>query len=73
MNVGVGFLILAMLLTPAVDGVAKTLSADHTPMMIAFLRYLCRRADRARRGARAPAGASSCRAATGSDSSCAPR
>ena len=40
MNVGVGFLILAMLLTPAVDGVAKTLSADHTPMMIAFVRYL---------------------------------
>ena len=41
MNVGVGFLVLAMLLTPAVDGVAKTLSADHTPMMIAFLRYFC--------------------------------
>ena len=40
MNVGVGFLVLAMLLTPAVDGVAKTLSADHTPMMIAFVRYL---------------------------------
>lgn len=40
MQLGVGFLILAMLLTPAVDGVAKTLSADHTPMMIAFLRYL---------------------------------
>ena len=39
MNVGVCFLILAMLLTPAVDGVAKTLSADQTPMMIAFLRY----------------------------------
>ena len=28
-----------MLLTPAVDGVAKTLSAEQTPMMIAFLRY----------------------------------
>ena len=40
MNVGVCFLILAMLLTPAVDGVAKTLSAEHTPMMIAFIRYL---------------------------------
>ena len=40
MQVGVCFLILAMLLTPAVDGVAKTLSADHTPMMIAFVRYL---------------------------------
>lgn len=40
MNVGVGFLILAMLLTPAVDGVAKTLSAEHSPMMIAFVRYL---------------------------------
>jgi drug/metabolite transporter (DMT)-like permease len=40
MNVGVCFLILAMLLTPAVDGIAKTLSADHTPMMIAFVRYL---------------------------------
>lgn len=40
MQLGVGFLILAMMLTPAVDGVAKTLSADQTPMMIAFLRYL---------------------------------
>jgi drug/metabolite transporter (DMT)-like permease len=40
MNVGVCFLILAMLLTPAVDGVAKALSAGHTPMMIAFVRYL---------------------------------
>ena len=40
MNVGVAFLILAMLLTPAVDGVAKSLSAAHSPMMIAFLRYL---------------------------------
>jgi drug/metabolite transporter (DMT)-like permease len=33
------FLILAMLLTPAVDGVAKTLSTEHSPMMIAFVRY----------------------------------
>ena len=41
MRLGVGFLVLAMLLTPAADGVAKTLSADHSPMMIAFLRYLC--------------------------------
>lgn len=40
MNAGVIFLVLAMLLTPAVDGVAKTLSADHSPMMIAFVRYL---------------------------------
>ena len=40
MQSGVCFLILAMLLTPAVDGVAKILSAEHTPMMIAFLRYL---------------------------------
>jgi drug/metabolite transporter (DMT)-like permease len=40
MQSGVCFLVMAMLLTPAVDGVAKTLSADHTPMMIAFLRYL---------------------------------
>ena len=40
MNIGVAFLVLAMLLTPAVDGVAKTLSAEHTPMMIAFIRYL---------------------------------
>ena len=40
MQLGVSFLVLAMLLTPAVDGVAKTLSSEHTPMMIAFLRYL---------------------------------
>ena len=40
MNAGVIFLILAMLLTPAVDGVAKMLSADYSPMMIAFVRYL---------------------------------
>jgi drug/metabolite transporter (DMT)-like permease len=40
MNAGVIFLILAMLLTPAVDGVAKTLSADYSPMMVAFVRYL---------------------------------
>ena len=41
MQSGVCFLVLAMLLTPAVDGVAKTLTADHSPMMIAFLRYFC--------------------------------
>ena len=40
MNAGVGFLILAMLLTPAVDGVAKSLSAEHSATMIAFVRYL---------------------------------
>lgn len=40
MNAGVAFLIIAMLLTPAVDGVAKSLSADYSPMMIAFVRYL---------------------------------
>lgn len=39
MNAGVTFLVLAMLLTPAVDGVAKSLSEDYSPMMIAFLRY----------------------------------
>lgn len=41
MQTGVCFLVLAMLLTPAVDGVAKSMAADHSPMMIAFLRYLC--------------------------------
>lgn len=40
MKAGVAFLVLAMLLTPVVDGVAKVLAADYTPMMIAFLRYL---------------------------------
>ena len=39
MQAGVLFLIVAMTLTPAVDAVAKTLSADHSAMMIAFLRY----------------------------------
>ena len=61
--------ILAMLLTPAVDGVAKTLSADHSPMMIAFLRYFCRRADRAGGRRAAPGGGSWCRAATAPASS----
>lgn len=40
MRTGVIFLVLAMLLTPAVDGVAKTMASTATPMMIAFLRYL---------------------------------
>lgn len=40
MNPGVIFLVMAMLLTPMVDGVAKTLSADYSPMTIAFVRYL---------------------------------
>ncbi len=39
MQAGVLFIILAMLLTPAVDGVAKTLSVEHTAMEVAFLRY----------------------------------
>jgi drug/metabolite transporter (DMT)-like permease len=39
MQAGVLFLVLAMLLTPAVDGVAKTLSDTYTPMEIAFFRY----------------------------------
>lgn len=37
---GVGLLALAMLLTPAADGVAKALSTDTSPIAIAFLRYL---------------------------------
>jgi drug/metabolite transporter (DMT)-like permease len=41
MQSGVCFLVVAMLLTPAVDGVAKSLTTDHSPMMIAFLRYSC--------------------------------
>ena len=70
MNVGVCFLILAMLLTPAVDGVAKTLSAEHSPMMIAFVRYFsagliallvaARHRPPHRRGRRATARASWC-------------
>jgi drug/metabolite transporter (DMT)-like permease len=40
MRIGVGLLVLAMLLTPAADGIAKTLSDEHSPMTIAFLRYL---------------------------------
>lgn len=39
MQIGVCFLVLAMALTPAVDGMAKTLASDYSPMMIAFLRY----------------------------------
>lgn len=40
MRGGIALLVLAMLLTPAVDGVAKALSNEYSPMMIAFLRYL---------------------------------
>jgi drug/metabolite transporter (DMT)-like permease len=36
----VGFLVLAMLLTPAVDGVAKVLAAENEPLTIALVRYL---------------------------------
>lgn len=39
MQAGVLFLVVAMMLTPAVDGVAKTLSEDHSAMEVAFLRY----------------------------------
>lgn len=39
MQSGVLLLVLAMLLTPAVDGVAKSLSTDYSPMEVAFLRY----------------------------------
>ncbi len=41
MQSGVCFLVLAMLLTPAVDGVAKSLSGEHSALMIAFMRYFC--------------------------------
>jgi drug/metabolite transporter (DMT)-like permease len=40
MNLGVAFLVLAMLLTPAADGVAKSLAAEQSPVAIAFVRYL---------------------------------
>lgn len=40
MRTGVVFLVLAMLLTPAVDGVAKSMASTASPMLIAFLRYL---------------------------------
>lgn len=36
---GVWLLLLAMSLTPAVDGIAKNLGASYEPMFIAFLRY----------------------------------
>jgi drug/metabolite transporter (DMT)-like permease len=39
MQTGVLLLVLAMLFTPAVDGVAKTLAADHSAMEVAFMRY----------------------------------
>lgn len=37
---GIVFLVLAMLLTPATDGVAKTIAATLPPMTVAWLRYL---------------------------------
>ena len=40
MNTGVGLLMLAMLLTPVADAVAKGLSGDAGPVAIAFARYL---------------------------------
>lgn len=40
MRIGVLFLVVAMFLTPAADGVAKSLAGAHSPMTIAFLRYL---------------------------------
>lgn len=40
MRAGVGFLVLAMLLTPAADGVAKLMAAGSHPAAIAFARYL---------------------------------
>jgi drug/metabolite transporter (DMT)-like permease len=61
-NTGVALLILAMLLTPAADAVAKMLSADLGPMAIAFVRYLSAGliavavARGLRRGIRVPAG-----------------
>jgi drug/metabolite transporter (DMT)-like permease len=39
-NIGIGFLVLAMLLTPAADAVAKGMSAELGPTAIAFVRYL---------------------------------
>ena len=71
MNTGVGLLILAMLLTPAADAVAKLMSADLGPLAIAFVRYLSAGliAVAVARGV-AP---SRCRAPTASASSSAPR
>ncbi len=39
MKSGVWLLLIAMSLTPAVDGIAKGLGESYTPMFIAFLRY----------------------------------
>jgi drug/metabolite transporter (DMT)-like permease len=40
MRSGVALIILAMSLTPALDGVAKELGRDHAPILICFSRYL---------------------------------
>lgn len=40
MRAGIACLVAAMLLTPAADGVAKTLAASTPPMTVAWLRYL---------------------------------
>lgn len=40
MRTGIGCLVVAMLLTPAADGVAKTLAAREPAMTVACLRYL---------------------------------
>ncbi len=36
---GIGLMAAAMLLVPAVDGIAKTLSATHSPLYISWARY----------------------------------
>lgn len=41
MRSGVVLLMLAMFLTPGIDGVSKHLGASYSPFSIAFLRYLC--------------------------------
>lgn len=40
MRIGIACLVAAMLLTPAADGVARTLAASEAPMTVACLRYL---------------------------------
>ena len=40
MHNGVILLLIAMSLTPGIDGVSKQLSATHSPFLVAFLRYL---------------------------------
>lgn len=39
MRTGVGLILIAMLLTPGADAVAKAMAAEQSPMAIAFLRY----------------------------------